>query len=216
MGDSITTIQHTPRGTTGSIQGKHSLNVNIHGRDIECLEHDLGHALPVGLGVLGGFRQKDGVGLGRNAQLVVEGVVPDFLHVIPVGDNSVLDGVFKGEDSTLGLGFVTDVGVSLFHTDHNSGLTGASNQRGEYGSWGIVSGESSFTHSRPIVNDKGGNFIFISHICGVLKVLWMSDVAESKKECGGEVDRMKAHKAVDLLPSSARWLVGSVEFLRRN
>jgi hypothetical protein len=45
--------------------------------------------------------------------------VPDFLHIIPVGNNSVLDGVFEGEDTTLGLGFVSDVGISLFHTDLN-------------------------------------------------------------------------------------------------
>ena len=42
--------------------------------------------------------------------------MPDFLHVVPVGDNSVLNGIFQGEDTTLGLGFISDVGVSLFHS----------------------------------------------------------------------------------------------------
>ena len=36
--------------------------------------------------------------LGGNAELVVEGVVPDLLHVIPIGDNAVFDGVLEGED----------------------------------------------------------------------------------------------------------------------
>ena len=37
--------------------------------------------------------------VGRDSQLVVEGVMPDLLHVVPVGDDSVLDGVFQGEDT---------------------------------------------------------------------------------------------------------------------
>jgi hypothetical protein len=31
--------------------------------------------------------------LGSDSKLVVEGVVPDLLHVVPVGDNTVLNGV---------------------------------------------------------------------------------------------------------------------------
>ena len=37
--------------------------------------------------------------LGGDTQLVVEGVVPDLLHVVPVGDDAVLDGVLQGEDT---------------------------------------------------------------------------------------------------------------------
>ena len=42
---------------------------------------------------------KSGVLLGGDAQLIVEGMMPDLLHVVPVGDNTVLDGVFQGEDT---------------------------------------------------------------------------------------------------------------------
>merc|ERR1711992_166191 len=83
---------------------------------LKVSEHDLGHLLPVGLGVEGGLGKEDGLLLGGNAELVVEGVVPDLLHVVPVGDDSVLDGVLQGEDTPLGLGLVTDIGVLLSHT----------------------------------------------------------------------------------------------------
>jgi hypothetical protein len=33
--------------------------------------------------------------LGRDTELVVEGVVPDLLHIVPVGDDAVLDRVFE-------------------------------------------------------------------------------------------------------------------------
>ena len=59
----------------------------------------LGHLLSVGLGIERGFGEEDGVLLGGNAKLVVEGVVPDLLHVVPVGDDSVLNGVLEGQDT---------------------------------------------------------------------------------------------------------------------
>ena len=51
------------------------------------------------LGVKGGLRVESGVLLRGDAQLVVEGVMPDLLHVVPVCDDSVLDGVFQGKDT---------------------------------------------------------------------------------------------------------------------
>ena len=59
----------------------------------------LGHLLSVGLGIEGSLSEEDGVLLGGDTQLVVEGVVPDLLHVVPVGDDTVLDGVLQGEDT---------------------------------------------------------------------------------------------------------------------
>ena len=45
-----------------------------------------------------------------DSELVVEGVMPDLLHIVPVCDDAVLDGVLEGQDTSLGLGFVSDVG----------------------------------------------------------------------------------------------------------
>ena len=42
-----------------------------------------------------------------------------LLHIIPVGDDSVLDGIRQGEDTPLALSLVSDVAVPLpSHTDH--------------------------------------------------------------------------------------------------
>merc|ERR1719188_1955451 len=72
---------------------------------------DVAELLPVGLGVEGSLSQEDGLLLRGNTELVVEGVMPDLLHVIPVGDDSVLHGVLQGEDTPLGLGLVSNIGV---------------------------------------------------------------------------------------------------------
>ena len=100
VGDTITRIQHNTSGTAGGVQGQHSLDGHVHGGRVEGLEHDLRHLLPVGLGVEGSLSEQYWVLLRGNTKFVVEGVMPDLLHIIPVRDNTVLDGVFEGEDTT--------------------------------------------------------------------------------------------------------------------
>lgn len=123
VSDTITGVEDNTSGTTGGVQGKHSLDGDVEGGGVEGLENDLRHLLTVGLGVDGGLGEQDGVLLGGHTQLVVEGVVPDLLHVVPVGDNTVLNGVTERQDTTLGLSLVTDVGVLLAHADHDTVVT---------------------------------------------------------------------------------------------
>merc|ERR1719195_705753 len=98
VGDTITRVHDNTSGTARGIEGKDSLDGDVHGGHVEGLEHDLGHLLPVGLGVQGSLSQEDGLLLWGNTELIVEGVVPDLLHVVPVGDDTVLNRVLKGED----------------------------------------------------------------------------------------------------------------------
>ena len=39
-----------------------------------------------------------------NAKLFVEGVVPDLLHIFPVGHDPMLNGISQSEDTSIGLG----------------------------------------------------------------------------------------------------------------
>mmetsp|Transcript_18968 Transcript_18968/g.33823 ORF Transcript_18968/g.33823 Transcript_18968/m.33823 type:complete len:336 (+) Transcript_18968:245-1252(+) len=80
----ITGIHHDTSGATGSIKGKHGLDLNVHGGHVEGLKHDLSHLLAVGLGILRRLGQQHGMLLRSHAQLIVKSVVPDLLHVIPV------------------------------------------------------------------------------------------------------------------------------------
>merc|ERR1711911_320412 len=163
VGDTVTGVHDDTGGTAGGVQGEHSLDGNVHGGHVEGLKHDLGHLLPVGLGVEGGLSQEDGLLLGGNAELVVEGVVPDLLHIIPVGDDSVLNGVLQSEDTPLGLGLVTDIGILLSHTDHDSLVAGTADNRGEDGSGSVISSESSLAHAGAIVNNQGSN-VLVTHL----------------------------------------------------
>jgi len=81
---------------------------------------DLRHLLTVGLGVERSLGEQDWVLLGRHTQLVVERVMPDLLHVVPVGDDAVLDRVLQGQDTSLALCLVADIAVLLTHPDHHT------------------------------------------------------------------------------------------------
>merc|ERR1719357_1811800 len=162
MGDTITGIHDNTSGTARGIEGEDSLDGNIHGRHVEGLKHDLGHLLTVGLWVEGSLSKEDRLFLRCNTEFVVEGVVPDLLHVIPVGDDSMLNRVLEGEDASLGLGFISNIGIFLSHTDHHTLVTGTANNGGEDGSGSIISSKSSFAHAGAIVNNKSSN-VFVTH-----------------------------------------------------
>merc|ERR1712117_62100 len=162
VGDTITRVHDNTSGTARGIEGKDSLNGNVHGGHVEGLEHDLGHLLPVSLGVEGSLSQENGLHLGGNTELIVEGVVPDLLHVIPVGDDSVLNGVLQGEDTSLGLSLISNIGILLSHTDHDTLVSWTSNNGWEDSSGSVISGETSLAHAGAIVNNESSN-VFVTH-----------------------------------------------------
>merc|ERR1712156_1323922 len=163
VGDTITGVHDDTGGTARGVQREDSLDGNIHGGHVEGLEHDMGHLLSVSLGVKGSLSQEDGLLLRGNTELVVEGVMPDLLHVVPVGDDSVLHGVLQGEDTPLGLGLVTDIGVLLSHTDHDTLVAGAADNGGEDSPGGVITGETGLAHAGAIVNDQSG-CVFVTHL----------------------------------------------------
>ena len=142
VGNTISTIKNTSGGSSGSVKGKDGLDRDVHGWDVEGLEHDLGHSLSVGLWVEWSLSQKDRVLLWGNSELIVKGVMPDLLHIVPVGNDTVLDWVLKGKNSSLDLGFISNVGILLVHADHDSRVLRSSDDGRKDGSWGIVSGET--------------------------------------------------------------------------
>merc|ERR1711923_159842 len=171
VGDTVTRVHDDTSGTARGIEGEDSLDGNIHGGHVEGFEHDLSHLLTVGLGIEGSLSEEDGLFLRGNTELIVEGVVPDLLHIIPVGDDSVFNGVLEGEDTSLGLGFISNIGILLSHTDHHSLVAGTANNGGGDSSGSVISSETSFAHAGAIVNNKSGN-VLVTHLCLRFKPLY--------------------------------------------
>jgi hypothetical protein len=85
--------------------------------------------------------------------------MPDLFHIIPVGNDTVFDGVLQGQDTTLGLSFVTNVGILLAHTDHDTLVAGTANNGREDSSGSVVTSETGFAHTGTIVNHEGSHII---------------------------------------------------------
>merc|ERR1712111_287495 len=163
MGDTVTRVHDDTSGTARGIQGEDSLDGDVHGGHVEGLKHDLGHLLTVSLGVEGSLSEEDRLLLRGNTELIVEGVVPDLLHVIPVGDDSVLNGVLEGEDTSLGLGLISNIGILLSHTNHHTLVARTTNNGGEDSSGSIISSKASLAHAGAIVNNKSSN-VLVTHL----------------------------------------------------
>merc|ERR1719284_1860796 len=163
VGDTIARVHDHTGGTTGGIEGKDSLDGNIHGGHVEGFKHDLSHLLTVSLGVEGSLSKEDGLLLRCNTEFIVEGVMPDLLHIIPVGDDTVFNGVLQGEDTSLGLSLITDIGILLSHTDHDALMSWASNNGWEDSPGSVITSESSLAHAGAIVNNQSGG-IFVTHV----------------------------------------------------
>jgi hypothetical protein len=56
----------------------------------------------------------------------------------------MFDGVLQSQDSTLGLCFISDICITLFHSNHDTGLTSTADKRREYGAGSIVSSKSGY------------------------------------------------------------------------
>merc|ERR1712033_122636 len=163
VGDTISRVHDNTSGTTRGVEGEDGLDGDIHSGHVEGLEHDLGHLLTVGLGVEGSLSKEDGLLLRGNTEFIVEGVVPDLLHIIPVGDDSVLNGVLKSKDTSLGLSLISNIGILLSHTDHDTLVSWSSNNGWEDSSGSVISGESSLAHAGAIVNNESSN-VFVTHL----------------------------------------------------
>merc|ERR1719250_315878 len=163
MGYTISRVHDNTSGTARGIQGEDSLDGHVHGGPVEGLEHDLGHLLTVSLGVEGSLSKQDRLLLRGNTELIVEGVVPDLLHIIPVGDDSMLYRVLEGKDTSLGLGLISNIGILLSHTNHHTLVARTTNYGGEDSAGSIISSKASLAHARTIVNYKGSN-VFVTHL----------------------------------------------------
>merc|ERR1712149_45984 len=63
----------------------------------------------------------------------------------------------------LGLSLITYIGVLLAHTNHDTLVTGTTNNGWEYSSWSIISSKASFAHAGAIVNNQSSN-VFVTHV----------------------------------------------------
>ena len=88
-----------------------------------------------------------------DSQFVIEAVVPDFSHIIPIVYYTMLDGIAEFQDTFFGLGFFTNIYIFVVHSDHNIFVFRPTDNGWERGLGGIITGQTRFTHTWPVIND---------------------------------------------------------------
>ena len=114
----------------------------------------------------------------RGVQLVVKDVVPDLLHVVPVGDNATLDRVSYGLNLAIGPGCT--------HSECILGRTHLAHGIRENSTRFILASEASLDYTRPVVDDNRLYFIV--------------------RHCPRSMKSRQIFATTGRLPSCIRWL----------
>lgn len=116
------------------IKRKHSLNCDIHPSKSILLKHDLRHPLPICLWVHRRLGKKYLASLRIDAKFLIESIVPQNLHVLPITNDTMLHGLGDLEVVAVLGGLVADHDVlddggpyTFFSTEN-----GATDDGGEY------------------------------------------------------------------------------------
>jgi hypothetical protein len=108
VSDAVARLQHDTGSTTRGKERQDGLMSDVEGGNLECLKHDLGHLFTVDLGVEGSLSEQHGVFFGNDVEFIIEQVMPDLLHIIPVCDDTTFDGVLEVQKPMLGLSLVAE------------------------------------------------------------------------------------------------------------
>jgi len=154
VGNTISRINDATGSSTVGVKGKDGLDGNVHTSNLESLEHELGHLLSVGFWVHWGLSKENVVLGGIDSELVGEAVLPDLLHLGPVGNNTGLDWVGELKDTSHFLGLITDVFGFGLNTEHLLIGSWDTDNGWEFARWLVLTGETGFDNTGSVINNK--------------------------------------------------------------
>ena len=154
MSNTITRINDATSDSTRGVEGQDGLDSNVELRSVEVLEENLAHSLSVLLWVSWGLGEEGTLLVWGDAELLVVAVMPDLLHVVPVVDDTVLDGVVELENTSLLLGLLTNVAVLLLGGGDNRLLLGVTNNGWERALGGLFGLETGLAHTGSVINNN--------------------------------------------------------------
>jgi len=154
VGNTISRVNNATGGSTVGVEGKDGLNGNIHTSDLESLEHELGHLLSVGFWVHWGLSKENVVLGGIDSELVGEAVLPDLLHLGPVGNDTGLNWVGELKNTSHFLGLITDVFGFGLNTEHLFIGSWDTEDGWEFAGWLVFSSETSLDNTGSVINNN--------------------------------------------------------------
>jgi hypothetical protein len=133
-------------------------------RNIEGLEQDLGSRVAVGTRIERRFSQEDRVLFTQCLELFGVDVLPDLLHVVPVGDDAVFQRVADLEQTAQLLGFLTDKDVSFESAGQDAQVLGTTDVGWEITFGRVFASETRSDGAAAIVQHNRGVVECICHL----------------------------------------------------
>jgi hypothetical protein len=154
VGNTISGIDDATGSSTVGVEGKDGLDGNVHTGNLESLEHELGHLLSVGFWVHWGLSKENVVLGGIDSELVGEAVLPDLLHLGPVGNDTGVDWVGKVEDTSHLVGLITDVFGFGLNTEHLLVVSWDTDDGWEFAGWLVLASETGLDNTGSVINNN--------------------------------------------------------------
>jgi hypothetical protein len=154
VGNTISGIDDATGSSTVGVEGKDGLDGNVHTGNLESLEHELGHLLSVGFWVHWGLSKENVVLGGIDSELVGEAVLPDLLHLGPVGNDTGVDWVGKVEDTSHLVGLITDVLGFGLNTEHLLVVSWDTDDGWEFAGWLVLASETGLDNTGSVINNN--------------------------------------------------------------
>lgn len=134
---------------------------------MKSLKHDPSNPLSVGFRVVRSFGKKHRVFLRSNTKLIVESVMQNLLHVIPVTNNTMFNWILQGKYTSFGMSLVANVDIFLFHSNYNTSIPRTTYFAREDCSGSIVTSKTSLDHSGSVIHNKWLNLLRFCHNIGL-------------------------------------------------
>jgi len=98
--------------------------------------------------------------LGTHTEFAIESVMPDLLHIIPVNNDAVFNGLLNLQNAAFALCLLTNVDLALVETNHDAGDLWAADHSAENCTGCVVTCETRLTGSRSVV-DHDSRYLFV-------------------------------------------------------
>mmetsp|Transcript_38152 Transcript_38152/g.117863 ORF Transcript_38152/g.117863 Transcript_38152/m.117863 type:complete len:409 (+) Transcript_38152:681-1907(+) len=170
----VTGVEHNTGRAARRVERQHGLDLHVDRLGAEGLEHDARHLLAVLLRVERRLGEQDLVLARLGAQLLVEGVLPHPLHVLPVVDDAVLDRVLRRQHAALRDAVVAHVELAPRRARHDLRVPRAPDERREHRPRRVVAREARLHHPGAVVAHDGRERVVVvaGHGVMLLVVVW--------------------------------------------
>lgn len=147
-------LHYHSAGLPVSDQSQHGRYLCLETAHVEGLEHYFGHLFALVASVCRRFCQEHVVLLWRHLEFLLESMVPNLFHIVPVVHKPSLDRFFQHQNSSFLDRLITHIRIFLVHAHHDPWHFRFPYHSWKYATRGVIPRKSCLHYSAPIINNN--------------------------------------------------------------